>query len=142
MRMMSGLTMIATCGLVAAATANAEEKKENKASGSKAAPYVHVVIFTIKKDAPDDAADKLLVDCHDLLAKIPTVRELRAGKPADKATEIAKKDYQIGLMVLFDDYDGLKTYIDHKLHQQFLERNKQFLEEKSLSVYDFIDGQK
>jgi hypothetical protein len=142
MRIPGTMMLIVASAVFATSVATADENKDDKASGSKAAPYVHVVIFTIKKDAPDDAADKLLADCHELLGKIPTVREIRAGKPADKSTEIAKKEYQVGLMILFDDYDGLKTYLDHKLHLQFLDRNKQYLDEKSLGVYDFINSQK
>jgi hypothetical protein len=138
-----GALLAIAFGMVASALARADEKKDSSASASNArAPYVHVVIFTIKKDAPDGEADKLLADCHDLLGKIPTVRELRAGTPAEKSTEIAKKDYQVGLMILFDDFDGLKTYLDHKLHQEFLERHKQFIDEKVLGVYDFADVKK
>jgi hypothetical protein len=136
MRVFSGVMLATVCALAALNTARAEDKKVDKA----AAPYVHVVIFTIKKDAPDGTADKVIADCHELLAKIPTVRQIRAGKPADKATDIAKKDYQVGLTVLFDDYDGLKTYIDHKLHQEFLDRNRKYLE--TPLVYDFVNSEK
>ncbi len=136
MRVSSGVCMAVAVGLAALTTARADDKKPEK----KVAPYVHVVIFTIKKDAPEGTADKVIADCHELLGKIETVREIRAGKPADKATDIAKKDYQVGLTVFFDDYDGLKTYIDHKFHKEFLERNRKYFE--TPTVYDFVNNSK
>jgi hypothetical protein len=94
------------------------------------------VIFYLKKDAPATEADALIADSQKLLAKIPTVREIRAGKPADKATPIAAKDYQVGLLVLFDDVEGLHTYIDHPLHKEYL-ANHQKNWEKAV-IYDFV----
>src|SRR5260370_39503958 len=78
---------------------------------AKSARFAHVVIFHLKKDAPAGEAKALVDDAHTLLAKVPTVRELRIGTPADKATpKYAKKDYQVGLVVFFDDADGLHSY--------------------------------
>src|SRR5436190_8844585 len=65
------------------------------------APYVHVVIFTLKKDAPSDALPNLIADCHEMLAKVPSVRSLRVGRPAEKGTpDLAKKNYDAALLVL------------------------------------------
>jgi len=108
-----------------------------------AAPYVHVVIFHLKKDAPAKAAEEMIADAHQMLAKIPTVRELRVGRPAEKATpDFAKKDYQIGLVIFFDNYEGLKTYLDHELHQKYVEKHLKHVDEKNLGVYDFINQMK
>ncbi len=139
MRVLVGIILLGLCGTM---TASAEEKKEEKASGAKATPYVHVVVFPIKKDAPAGTADKLLADCHELLAKIPSVRELRAGRPAEKSTGVAKKNYQVGLVVFFDDYDGLKAYIDHKLHTEFVGKYKEYIDDDGFGVYDFLNAKK
>jgi len=88
-------TLLTALLLLASPTARAEDKP--KADAPKAAPYVHVVIFHVKKDAPKDAVEAMIKDCHEMLAKIPTVRHLRVGRPAEKATELAKKDYQLAL---------------------------------------------
>jgi len=101
----------------------------------KPAPFVHTVIFYLKKEAPATEADALIADSQKLLAKIPTVREIRAGKPAEKATPIATKDYQVGLLVLFDDADGLHTYLDHPLHKEYVSNHEKNLEK--VVVYDF-----
>ncbi len=102
----------------------------------KSPPLVHTVIFYLKKDAPANEADGLIADTQKLLAKIPTVREIRAGKPADKATPIAAKDYQVGLLVLFDDSDGLHTYADHPLHKEFVANHEKNFDK--VVIYDFL----
>lgn len=106
-----------------------------------AAPYVHTVIFHLKKDAPQDAATSAIADCHALLTKIPTVRELRVGRPAEKSTpDVSVKDYQFGLVVLFDDYDGLDKYLVHPKHVEFV--NKHLKNVEKVLVYDFINQPK
>src|SRR5262245_6299844 len=92
----------------------------DKPAAGKSAPYVHCVIFHLKKDAPENAAEGLITDAQELLAKIPSVREVKAGRPADKGTpDLAKKDFQVGLLVLVEDFDALKAYLDHPLHQEY-----------------------
>ncbi len=107
------------------------------------APYVHTVIFHLKKDAPEGQAQALIADAHELLGKIPSVRGLRIGRPADKATpDLAKKDFQVGLLVLFDDYEGLKTYLDHPLHLKYVEKHLKHIELEKLLVFDFVNQRK
>ena len=109
----------------------------------KAAPYVHTVIFHLKKDAPEAEADALIADAHEMLRLIPSVRDLRAGKPAEKATpDLAKKDYQVGLLVLFDDADGLEAYLKHPMHLKYVEKHGKHLDRDKLVVYDFVDSRK
>jgi mRNA-degrading endonuclease YafQ of YafQ-DinJ toxin-antitoxin module len=109
----------------------------------KAASYVHTVIFHVKKDAPDDEVSTLIRDAHELLGKIPSVRELRVGRPAEKGTpDFAKKDFQVALLVLFDDFQGLETYLDHPQHQKFLDRHGSHVDLDKLQVYDFVDQRK
>jgi hypothetical protein len=106
------------------------------AEGVRRAPYVHAVMFYLKKDAPTSEVDSLLKDSGALLGKIPSVKALWFGKPAKQATpDVAAKDYHVGLLVLFDDYKGLKEYLDHPLHQKFLDRHKQYWDKTP--VYDF-----
>ncbi len=103
----------------------------------KNAPYVHAVIFYLKKDAPAGEVDALIEDTHKLLGKISTVRGLWVGEPAVKATpEYAIKDYHVGLLVLFDDFDGLKKYLDDPLHQQYLDKHGKHWDK--VPVYDFL----
>ena len=109
--------------------------------GAKQAPYMHVVVFYLKKDAPKNAAQGLIEDSHKLLAKIPTVRQLWVGRPAEQSTpKVAVTDYAVALTIAFDNYDGLKSYIDHDLHQEYLKRNGSNIEK--VLVYDFVNQMK
>src|SRR5262249_17346024 len=75
-------------------------------NAAKPAPYVHVVSCYRKTAAPKGAAEGRSAAPPALLRKIPAGRALRAGRPADMDTPMfAKKDYQVGLLVLFDNYD-------------------------------------
>ena len=109
----------------------------------KTASYVHTVIFHLKKDAPADTADKIIADCHTLLEAIPTVRLVRASKPAaeDQSTpKVAVRDYDVALLVLFDDAAGLKTYIDHDMHKKFVATYDKYFDK--VEVFDFMDAPK
>jgi hypothetical protein len=102
-------------------------------------PYVHAVIFHVKKDAPEGEAEALIRDAHEILRRIPTVRELRVGRPAERATPgLASKDYHVGLLILFDDADGLLTYHEHPLHKQYVAKHLPHVETEKLRVYDFL----
>lgn len=45
-----------------------------------------VTAVYLKEDAPRDEAEKIIADGHRLLAKIPSVKGLWIGRPAEKAT--------------------------------------------------------
>jgi hypothetical protein len=85
----------------------------------------------------------MIADCHEMLGKIPSVRELRAGRPAEKGTpRLAKKDFNVALTILFDDYDGLMVYDQHELHKKFVEKHLPHVEIEKLLVYDYEDQAK
>lgn len=129
------LVSLIGCGPFASA-GHAQEKRQP-------APYVHIVMFSLKKDAPKNAAEGLIADAHTQLRKIPTVRDLRAGRPADMATPLfAKKDYHVGLVVFFDDYAGLKTYLDHELHTKYVDKHMKHVDTDRLLVFDFVNTAK
>jgi hypothetical protein len=45
-------------------------------------------------------------------------------------------------MILFDDFTGLKTYIDHEKHLKFVENHGKYFEMEKLQVFDFQDEKK
>lgn len=101
------------------------------------ARYVHVVLFYLKSDASPKQAEVLMQDCQKMLGKIPNVRYVWVGPPAKQATpDVAQQDFHVGLVVLFDDYAGLKKYLDHPLHKQFVEKHNRYIER--VVVHDFL----
>jgi len=107
------------------------------------APYAHVVVFRMKENAPKDAVEKALADCHELLAKIPSVRSVRAGRPAAKGTpDVPKMQYDFALLVLVEDADGLEAYLKHPLHLEFVKKHGPYFDREKLQVFDFLDQSK
>jgi hypothetical protein len=107
------------------------------------AGFVHTVIFHLKKDAPSGEIESLIADAHQILRGIPSVRDLKIGRRAEKGTpDFAKKDFQVGLLVLFDDAKGLETYLNHPMHLKYVEKHIPFVDTEKLYVYDFVDQKK
>jgi Stress responsive A/B Barrel Domain len=134
------LLALAITGVILSMTAmnptQGQVRRDRRVTIRKAAPFVHTVIFYLKKDAPANEADAIIADTQRLLAKIPSVREIRAGRPADKGSAVVVKDYQVGLLVLFDDAEGMQTYLDHPLHKEFVSGHEKGFEK--VVVYDFV----
>lgn len=133
-------TLVLALALVmgGALAVTADEARE-KPSEAKSA-LIHVVIFRLKKDAPAETIDQVITDCHDMLSKIASVRHLRAGRPAEKGTpELAKKDYDLALVIVFDDEAGLKAYLDDPIHLEFVKKHGKNFDREKLEVFDIQD---
>jgi hypothetical protein len=129
--------------LVAGLTVRAASTDEAKSDKKGHAPYVHVVVFRMKEDAPKDAVEKAIADCRELLAKVPSVRSVRAGRPAAEGTpDVPKMQYDFALLVLFEDAAGLKAYIDHPLHVKFVQKHGSNFNMEKLQIFDFMDQSK
>ncbi len=116
---------------------------DDKGAKTGAAPYVHCVVFRMKKDAAKDAVESAIADCHKLLAKIPAVRSVRAGRPDGKGTpDVPKMEYDFALLVLVDDAAGLEAYLNHPLHLQFVAKHGPAFDAKKLQVFDFLNQSK
>ncbi len=142
MLLVVGLTVIGIAAWAGVSRPGQTAGRADKSRDLKAA-YVHAVVFHVKKDAPQGEVSALIRDAHELLGQIPSVRELRVGRPAEKSTpDFAKKDFQVGLLVLFDDAQGLETYLHHPSHQKYVEKHMSHVEVEKLLVYDFENQNK
>jgi hypothetical protein len=136
-------TRILAVALVLVGTWALAVRSEEKEAGTEKGSYVHVVIFRMKKDAPDDATAQAMHDCHAMLGKITAVRSVKVGKPAEKSTpKLASKDYDFGLLILVDDADGLKAYLEDPLHLEFVKKHGKHFDMEKLQVFDFQDTKK
>ena len=99
--------------------------------------FIHTVYFWMAEDAPADAADRIIADCREILAKIESVRQLWAGKPAMTPRDVVDNSYGVGLTVVFDDAAGHDIYNPHPLHNEFIARNKASW--SRVQVYDFAE---
>lgn len=131
---MPRLAAVLLSALIVLTPARAEEKP-------KPGGLAHVVLFKMKKDTPATAVDDVIKDCHEMLAKIPAVRSVKAGRPTkEKAEKFVKDDYDVALIVIVDDYKGLKAYHVDPLHEKFVKKHGKLFDLEALRVFDFTDG--
>jgi hypothetical protein len=110
-------------------------RKIRELEAFKKAPFVHSMILKLKKE-DDEQVKKTLAEADKTLARIPSVRAVWIGKPAESATpDLAQKGYQLGIVVLLDDADALQRFLDDPLHKQFNNKIGEFWERPV--VYDF-----
>jgi len=107
-----------------------------QSEGWRKAPFVHTVILKIKKDAPPNTAVAILADVP-VIGKLPSVQGFWYGvRAAEGSPEFAVKDFEISLVLLFEDVDGLKRYLDHPTHKRFVDKHLKHLE--TPLVYDSL----
>jgi len=87
---------------------------------------IHSVYFWLNDDAPAGEAKKLAESCVTLLGKIPGVRHLWAGGPADTPRrDVIDSSYSVGLTVVLDDAGkSHDVYQEHPLHKEFIALHK------------------
>ena len=101
---------------------------------ARTAPFAHVVLFKTKSGTPEAAAT-IVRDVNEMLAHLPTVKGLWVGSPAPTATRpIVDANYDVGLLVLFEDQKGLQEYLDHPTHVEFAKKHDT---ECQVRVFDF-----
>ncbi len=107
------------------------------AMGCAPPKYVHAVFFTCEPGTPDGEIDALVADGYDLLAKVPSVRRVETGRRDVKAAQdFNVTDYDVGLVVHFDDKGGYDEYEQHPTHRQYVEKHKPHW--ATVRVFDFI----
>lgn len=74
----------------------------------------------IKLEDPSEA-DALIADCMALLTDIPSVLELDVGRPVDLGRPDVVADYDVGLVVVFADAAGYRSYLEHEQHLELVE---------------------
>jgi hypothetical protein len=73
----------------------------------------HIVLLTLKSDAPSDAAATIVGALRGLPRMIPSIRDYQAG--VDLA--IAPGNATIAATAVFDDEAGYLEYRDHPAHR-------------------------
>ncbi len=107
-------------------------------SESKSEPaLVHVVLLDLKGDAPATAAEDLIRDVHKMLAEIPVITAVHAGKraPGDRAVHV--KDFDLAISLHLKSASDVQAYLDHPLHVRFGEKYGDVIER--VRVCDFYD---
>jgi hypothetical protein len=98
--------------------------------------FVHTVFFWMNSGVTDADRRQLINDCLELLGKVPTVKQIWAGPPAQTPREVVDNSYDVGLTVILQDKAGHDVYQEHPLHLDFIKRNKQHW--ARVQIYDYI----
>lgn len=101
------------------------------------APIVHVVLFSLN-DQNESAATALIADARSLLAKLPTVVDLKVGTRMPSSRDNHVKDYDVGLYIQFRRPADLQAYLVDPKHLELVSRYKERL--ASVRVIDFFDA--
>ncbi len=99
--------------------------------------FVHAVFFTFKPDTPQSKVEELIGDGQSLLAKVPSVRAVQCGRRDERMTrDVNVQDWDVGLIVWFDDKQGHDLYQDHAVHQEYVGKHMEHL--AKVRVFDFV----
>ena len=99
--------------------------------------YVHCVFFACKAGTPAAEIDAQVADARAILARIPTVREIESGQRDETVNrDVSVTDYEIGLVVFFDDKPGYDVYSDHPLHLEYIGKHKD--KWTGVRVFDYV----
>jgi hypothetical protein len=86
---------------------------------------VHVVLFRLRphlaEEHRDGLADALLRACRE----IPSIRRARVGSRVTLGRayeQLMTTDYGFTAILEFDDLGGLRSYLDHPVHEQLAQR--------------------
>ncbi len=96
------------------------------------ARYVHVMLLRPKKDAAEDEVKALLDRAPQALSRLPGVRGVWVGRPADTANE----GYRVGIVLLFDDAEAMRRFQRDPGQKRFVAGLKQAWEPPT--VHDLL----
>lgn len=88
---------------------------------ARPAPLLHLVYFELAEPS-DEAIAELASDCDALLAPIPSVQSYAVGRHHDIGRDGILDDYDLFLLVGFEDESGYRAYLEHPDHVALVER--------------------
>jgi hypothetical protein len=97
--------------------------------------FVHHVYFYLKN--PNSAEDKAkLLEGLNKLAKVPTIKLVHIGTPANTTRDVVVRDYSISWLCLFDSAQDEEIYQKHPIHLKFVEDYSALW--SKVAVYDSV----
>ena len=79
----------------------------------------HIVILTLRSDAPPEAAGTIVEALRGLTSVVPSIREYEAGVDLG----IVPGNATVAATATFDDAAGYLEYRDHPAHRAVIERD-------------------
>lgn len=92
------------------------------APAANASRISHHVFFWLKRPRSSEDRDALVAGLRSL-AKIKVIRSLQIGVPAStEKRDVVDSSFDVSELMMFDSLADQKTYQDHPLHQEFIEK--------------------
>lgn len=98
--------------------------RQHVCTGEEKSYFVHCVFFTLKPETTPEQAQELIDGCK-TLKQVPSVRRLDVGlRHPEMKRDVNVLDYEIGLVVYFDDKAGHDLYNTHPIHNAMVDKHK------------------
>ena len=95
----------------------------------------HIVVFWLKEDINNSIKDTIISNAN-RLNQIPGLQSFHIGKMLPSERDVVDNTYDFAFNMTFNSQKDLDFYINHKIHQEFVEKNiKPNI--KQIKVYDF-----
>jgi hypothetical protein len=115
------LLSVLAAALLVSGVAAPSWSAEAKGSGPRLA---HSVFFTLKDRSPE-ARKALAASCREHLAGIGGAVSFAVGTIAEDVVEpVSVRDFDVALLVVFEDKAASDTYQSHPSHKAFIEENR------------------
>jgi hypothetical protein len=134
MRKVLGIVLMMVTVTVLALSWNVVRGKDEPAK--KGPRIVHSVYFELKDKSPQ-AREKLVAACKKYLTKHPGEVYFAAGTLAEDLNRpVNDRDFDVNLLVVFEDKKAHDQYQEAERHKQFIEENKENW--KKVRVFDSV----
>ena len=95
----------------------------------------HLVFCWLKEEGNQSHRQKI-IEATQTFRTIPGVIQAEAGKVVESEREIVDDSFDVGILIVTQDRNSLKKYLDHPIHQKAKKEVLSPLVERVL-VYDF-----
>jgi hypothetical protein len=99
---------------------------------------IHVVLFRLRPALAEETRDALADALLRATREIPSIRRARVGSRITVGRpyeHLMTTDYAFAAILEFDDISGLRSYLDHPVHEQLAQRFYASVEQAL--TYDF-----
>ena len=104
----------------------------------------HVVLFRLRSDLTQADREGLVRAFERALRDIPYIRSFRIGRRLmfGAGYEEAASDFRLAMIIDFDDFAGLKAYLDHPAHEDLGTRFTASIEQAVVYDYEMMGPEK
>ncbi|MDP4097121.1 Dabb family protein [Paenibacillus sp. P96] len=98
--------------------------------------YEHIVLIKFKDSFTLDKQEEAVKQAHSFKDAIAGIVGLSAGINVTEETE-NRHGYSLAIRITFEDQQACRSYIEHPLHQQFLQGIGPFVDGVVVADYPF-----